>query len=558
MGIFLVHFLLVLSCFSVTSTSAVVPETFRPPCCSPALTTRGSTTRFLRESGVLNEIEKTADALLEEIARTHFAHPTKRRKVSRDATFEPEPFLRTRLKTATQELFDHKDFQRWIEYVDEAKAKHPEREISVIPTLLAHFSDEELYNILEHAVTIPEYANLATELQAEQVRYWTKRNEDPDKVFEILGLGNTRKNMFENPKFLYYVTYFSRFRAKDPAQPTSMAATILKHQSAASLIRQIEEAETSGSEKVRDVAKRLEDDLMTHLVQTQPLEKALEALDIDFVALVLLSPDTLKSICVKLLKGYVTKRTDTKVPVISELVKRFGEDLVVESVLTTERDDEVGVALRSELHEYWLSNGRSAPDIEKLLYKLQKADTSDSLGTQINTEWFLYLDYLVEKKRDGLKLLLTQLETQLKPESLPGFFRKAETYPNLERAMKKSPLRMFKVLGLAKNQEAVIKHPMFPIWLAYKQNYDGRNPAHKKSLAAIFAHHFGSENVQQLKDELQEVLEDKQTPLARAGLLSLDDLSLESWRESEDWKHVTKRSAVTVKRHHKNAKRLVP
>ncbi|KAI9909974.1 hypothetical protein PsorP6_010313 [Peronosclerospora sorghi] len=541
MVIFLVDVLLVFNCLSVTSTSALVPETFRPASYTP--NTLVSTTRFLRESGVPAEIEKIADAVIKGIAEAHVEPQTKRRKVSHDVTSEHEYFLHSRRQKTARDLFDHEEIQRWIENVNKAKAEHPESEISVLPTLVKYFGNEELFKILEVAATDPKYASLAKNLLAEQVHYWMKTNKAPDEVFDLLGLGKTGSNILENPKFLGYVTYFNQFRAKNPEQPTSMVTTILKHQSAADLIRQINDEKTSKSKKVQKVAKGLEKDLIEHLVQTQSLDEALEALDIDFFAHVILHRDTLKSICSKLLVGYIPKQihTDTKVADISKLVERFGEDLVVLSIVTTNADHEVGVELRSVLLQYWLSKRKSIPDVAKLLGEPRDWKKRDSLTTQTGDLWISYMDYRVEKEPDKINSLLIDLGTILKPNDLYRFFLRFETYPNVRRAMEKSPLTMFEELKLAENHEAVIDNPTFPIWLAYKESYERRHPYEaEKSLAVIFYYHFGSERVPELLDKLQEVLKDNQSPLARSGLLSFDDVSIWILGESEDWKHVPK------------------
>ncbi|KAI9911051.1 hypothetical protein PsorP6_010298 [Peronosclerospora sorghi] len=529
MVILLVNFLLVLSCFSATSTSALVPETFRRTCCSHALTTRGSTARILRESVALvpREIENTVDAVLEQIANTHIKPQTKRRKISQDATVQREHFLRTRLETTTQDLFDKEDIQRWIEYVDEVKAKHPESEISVIPTLVAHFGDEELYKILEHAVTNPDYESLAKKLLAEQVHYWMKTNKAPDEVFDLSGLGKTGTNILENPKFLDYVTYFDKFSAINQKQPTSMVTTILKHQSAADLIGQINHVKTFQSGEVQDVANRLEKDLIEHLIQTQSLDEVLEALEINSLALTVLGRDTLKSICIKLLVGYIRKHPDTKVTVISQLVKRFSENLVVYSIITTNADDAMGVELRPVLLEYWLNKRKSIDDVAKLLGELLRyEEKSDSLATQSLKVWFSYMDYLVGKKPDGIKLLLIYLGEILRPEGLSRFFRQFEACPSISRAMENSPEKMFQELELAEKKEAMIEDTTFRIWLAYKESYERRHPNDaQESLGMIFKSGFTDDSVQQLLKKLKEMLNDKQTPLARSGLLRLDDVS---------------------------------
>ncbi|KAI9895698.1 hypothetical protein PsorP6_018976 [Peronosclerospora sorghi] len=525
MVIFLVDVLLVFNCLSVTSTSALVPETFRPASYTP--NTLVSTTRFLRESGVPAEIEKIADAVIKGIAEAHVEPQTKRRKVSHDVTSEHEYFLHSRRQKTARDLFDHEEIQRWIENVNKAKAEHPESEISVIPTLVEYFN-EELFKILEVAVTDPKYASLTKNLLAEQVHYWMKTNKAPDEVFDLLGLGKTGSNILENPKFLGYVTYFNQFRAKNPEQPTSMVTTILKHQSAADLIRQINDEKTSKSKKVQKVAKGLEKDLIEHLVQTQSLDEALEALDIDFFAHVILHRDTLKSICSKLLVGYIPKQihTDTKVADISKLVERFGEDLVVSSILTTNADDAMGVELRHVLHEYWLSKGKSAPDVVKLLQELLDWEKTDSLATQTMKMWISYMDYRVEKEPEWIKSLLIDLGTVLKPVGLSRFFRRFETYPSISRAMEKSPETMFQALKLADKGDAMIEHPTFRIWLAYKKSYERRHPNDaQETLGTIFKSGFTDDSVQQLLKKLKEMLNDKQTRLARSGLLRLNDVS---------------------------------
>ncbi|KAI9910197.1 hypothetical protein PsorP6_010247 [Peronosclerospora sorghi] len=160
------------------------------------------------------------------------------------------------------------------------------------------------------------------------------------------------------------------------------------------------------------------------------------------------------------------------------------------------------------------------------LVRAKHWEKSDTLATRTSKAWLSYMDYFVETKLAGIKYLLKHLGNLLPPEGLSSFFREAKKCPSMGRAMEQSPETMFKVIGLAEKEEAVIKHPTFPIWLADKQSHDSRYPAYKKSFTAIFAYHFGRDSVPKLVHKLKEVHRDKKTRLARTGImLSLDDVS---------------------------------
>ncbi|OWY93799.1 Avirulence (Avh) protein, partial [Phytophthora megakarya] len=81
-------------------------------------------------------------------------------------------FTRLQLDKAEEYFFSKPEFATWIQYTDNLSAKNPKLRLSAILTLTTLHGDDALYKILTNARLSPEWKDLATKLQTEQLQYW--------------------------------------------------------------------------------------------------------------------------------------------------------------------------------------------------------------------------------------------------------------------------------------------------------------------------------------------------------------------------------------------------
>ncbi|EEY63039.1 secreted RxLR effector peptide protein, putative [Phytophthora infestans T30-4] len=138
-------------------------------------------------------------------------------------------FQRMHLQDAGDDLFLNEQFFKWVSYVDEFKVVTKNEKLNPISTLAAKYGDNSLYKLIEKAreSTNVKTKEMATHLQAEQVRYWIDTRKDPSDVFQPKI--KSSQDIFSNPEFRSWVKYVDDLNAKYPEHTVSMVPALRKY-----------------------------------------------------------------------------------------------------------------------------------------------------------------------------------------------------------------------------------------------------------------------------------------------------------------------------------------
>ncbi|KAL3657660.1 hypothetical protein V7S43_017462 [Phytophthora oleae] len=120
-------------------------------------------------------------------------------------------FIRLKLNTASDKLFENPQFSAWIKYGDELYTKTPQKGVSTISTLTSYYGNQALSQMILAAQKTPSTTSLATELQARQLKYWLSDKTTPADVFKLLMLNKAGDKLVENPQFLTWLAYAADF-----------------------------------------------------------------------------------------------------------------------------------------------------------------------------------------------------------------------------------------------------------------------------------------------------------------------------------------------------------
>ncbi|KAF4138481.1 hypothetical protein GN958_ATG12347 [Phytophthora infestans] len=171
-------------------------------------------------------------------------------------------FQRMHLQDAGDDLFLNEQFFKWVSYVDELKVVTKNENINPTSTLAAKYGDDSLCKLIEKAreSTNVKTKELATHLQAEQMRYWIDTRKDPSDVFHLFQPRiKLSQDIFSNPEFRSWVKYVDDLNAKYPEHTVSMVPALRKYATDGDLLQITLKAKIDAT---KSIAKRVEDDVL--------------------------------------------------------------------------------------------------------------------------------------------------------------------------------------------------------------------------------------------------------------------------------------------------------
>ncbi|KAL4123547.1 hypothetical protein PRIC2_009400 [Phytophthora ramorum] len=133
--------------------------------------------------------------------------------------------------------------------------KSPEKQKSLIATLVAHYGDESVAKMLVVAKTDASTEMVATNLQSSQFYLWFSRSESVPDVYHLLHLKVT-DDLLVDPRFNAWVGYANLLKERYPKSEDEMISTLLGTGTSSSTLQRILEAATK-VETTRGVAEKL-------------------------------------------------------------------------------------------------------------------------------------------------------------------------------------------------------------------------------------------------------------------------------------------------------------
>ncbi|EGZ13621.1 hypothetical protein PHYSODRAFT_286646 [Phytophthora sojae] len=99
-------------------------------------------------------------------------------------------FVRMSLTPVKEGLFHSPRLAKWLYYVDELNARTPGKGTPAISTLIKHYGNAKLFDMIKFAKQSAnaETEALAVRLQSEQLQRWLAAVKKPDETFHIMKL----------------------------------------------------------------------------------------------------------------------------------------------------------------------------------------------------------------------------------------------------------------------------------------------------------------------------------------------------------------------------------
>jgi uncharacterized protein with PhoU and TrkA domain len=149
-------------------------------------------------------------------------------------------FSMLKLDKAGDNLLSNPQFKAWVSYVASINAKHPKT--AVVSTLVGRYGDEAVAKMLDAAKKVEGTSEMATKLQAAQMREWLRSGKSADDVFELLKLDDGLETLLTNPSLNILASYVNRFNQQNPGKETTLVGTMMLSYGDEAVARMLEAA----------------------------------------------------------------------------------------------------------------------------------------------------------------------------------------------------------------------------------------------------------------------------------------------------------------------------
>ncbi|OWZ19203.1 Avirulence (Avh) protein [Phytophthora megakarya] len=296
-----------------------------------------------------------------------------------------------KLKTVEGNLLDSPQFLKWLQYVDDLKAKHPEKATTAISSLTTQYGDDALLKLLETAEKVPSTKDVASKFLSQQTQHWAATGKSPDDVFMLYKMNTAADKVFENAQWKSWVNYVKLYNEKNPKSQTSVVASLSRLYGDAYLVNMLAAAGKVSTTK--STSKKMEFELINlWLKNDQSTDDVFKLLDLDKAADKVLGSPQLE-VWGKY-AGYINKKNpDNKASLIAALSTHYKDEGVVKMLEAAKKvpaTEAVATRLQTEQLHHWLSIDRAPANIFTL-FKLDKAGENLLLNPQFLI-WRKYTD----------------------------------------------------------------------------------------------------------------------------------------------------------------------
>ncbi|ETK79280.1 hypothetical protein F441_15107 [Phytophthora nicotianae CJ01A1] len=120
-------------------------------------------------------------------------------------------FMKLKLNTAGESIFQNPKFLVWAKYVSNYNGKHEDKIASMFPTLMKQYGQSRLARMLEEAKQVGTTKDVATKLQTEQMKFWKDAGVTTDDIFKSYKLDSGVTNLLDNPGVNIWIRYADEF-----------------------------------------------------------------------------------------------------------------------------------------------------------------------------------------------------------------------------------------------------------------------------------------------------------------------------------------------------------
>ncbi|POM61755.1 RxLR effector family protein [Phytophthora palmivora] len=137
-----------------------------------------------------------------------------------------ELFKRLKLDKAGGHLLDHPGLNTWINFIKGYNKDNPKYQTTLISTMVYHYGDKRVIQILNAAKDVKSTAIIAKRLQTELFQLWLQKRWPPSYTFELMNLDTRGNNLLSSPEVTTWTKYLNLYNTEYPRHKTTLLETI--------------------------------------------------------------------------------------------------------------------------------------------------------------------------------------------------------------------------------------------------------------------------------------------------------------------------------------------
>ncbi|KAL4145922.1 hypothetical protein PRNP1_011795 [Phytophthora ramorum] len=380
-----------------------------------------------------------------------------------------------KLDKEADKLFEAPLWGTWTSYV--TKVHDKDADAVMFSTLKTHYGDEALASMLAQSKKGYRTKVIADKLEEVQFKNWASEGKSADDIFNFLKLkGDTLSN---SPALSSWITYVEKM---DDNPYELLLGKLMKRYDDASLARML--ATAKEDYKTRSVAVKLG---AAQLKQWVRYDKSPDDV-YNLLKLNLEGNDILKSPILTTWISYTMKmKEDPYQLLLVHLTKRFDDATLTKMFVAAKRShatESIGTKLEEVQLKSWLSDGKTADDVFKLLQLNKDGDTI--FASSVWSVWSSYLTKLDKENADELMFVVLKkhyggdegvakmVSVANKEASTKDIGTKLEE--ELWRSQGKDGNDIFKLLKLDEEGQTFFESPALSTWISYVTKFNKQNP----------------------------------------------------------------------------------
>nr|ANW82094.1 suppressor of RNA silencing [Phytophthora infestans] len=460
-------------------------------------------------------------------------------------------FLKLKINKGKQQLFDHPDWNVWVQYTTSVVKSDPEE--AMIAALRTHYTDDILPKLLESAKNVPKTSGLATKMQME---HWVA-SKTPSQMFQFLRLDKVRNGVLDDPTLSIWINYMKLYNSKpvNKKQQVTLVSMLTTHYKDRGVLDIIEAAKKVP--KTAPAARQLEmEQIQFWLKNGKSPDELLTVSSLDKAGNQLLASPRFK-FWSKYIDNYNRDFPDEATTVMATLRNQLGDEDITPILIAAGKAPSTEKAAAKLQAEQFKSRLRENEDPAKV-FQLLKLDNSadDLLGSPQFKLWGKYVEDLnLKPEHNDLQVsIITILRKNYGDDVLGNMVLAGKKAPStsfmarrLEDELYKgwiaagsSPDGVFKHLKFDKAGENVIQSPLWGLYTKFLEHYYKSFPTPMMSALAkgydgdalakllIAAEKIPTSNTLATKlqtGQIQRWLDDKDQPGKIFKALLLDDMA---------------------------------
>ncbi|KAG6599847.1 putative RxLR effector [Phytophthora cinnamomi] len=396
------------------------------------------------------------------------------------------------LDKVKKDILSNPEFSAWAKYVDDFNAKYPEKQASMIPTLLKSYNDATLFRMSETAMSVEGTKSIATKLQDQLIRVWLNSRKSPDEALEKLGLGMARNSLLEHPFFSSWLKYTNAYSTKYPQEESTVIKTLTRRFGDTNVVRILGAAVSKDA--TRSIATKLESaQLEMWFRNGKSVDDVREWLRIDdigdFTGIPLLN--TWVSYLNVVLKENPGKATE----LLTKLETHFTDkpfNQILQAAMKFPSMESAATKIQAEKIKGYLASNQNPVQVFKWL-------DLDNVGNglfsdPLFTKWMKYAKDFKKKNSKYQESWFTPIHMHY--NDYEGMIERAKNNPSttklaklLEREQSKYwldekhlPQHVFEFLTLDSAYKKTLASPTFKTWAKYLNDFNRRYPKDKTTM----------------------------------------------------------------------------